>query len=198
MSEHRRSGHTVSSLKAHMVWVTKYRYPVLTGSIQSRCRELIIQICDAEDVRILKGVVSKDHIHMHIEYPPGLPVSDLVKRLKGRTSRRLQDEFPALKKRYWGRHFWAIGYGIWSQEISQMRWFKSIWSIIETCQMEIQGISYWNDEGGEDFQSSLFQPMDFQSIVVEFSRSWLKMFVAAIYRFYPVFTMGTAFSSCRV
>ncbi len=62
----------------------------------------------------MKGVVSKDHVHIHIEYPSRLSVSDLVKRLKGRTSRRIQDEFPELKKRYWGRHFWAIGYGAWS------------------------------------------------------------------------------------
>jgi len=75
---------------------------------------LIIQICDAEDVQILKGVVSKDHVHMHVEYPSKLSISDFVKRLKGRTSRRLQEEFPKLKKRYWGRHFWAIGYGAWS------------------------------------------------------------------------------------
>ena len=114
MKDQRRSSHTVSSLTAHIVWVTKYRYPVLKGDIQMRCRELLIQICDAEDVRILKGVVSKDHIHMHVEYPPKLSLSNLVKRLKGRGSRRLQDEFPELKKRYWGRHFWAIGYGVWS------------------------------------------------------------------------------------
>jgi len=73
-----------------------------------------MQICDAEDVQILKGVVSKDHVHMHIEYPPKLSISDLVKRLKDRTSRKLQQEFPDLKQRYWGRHFWAIGYGGWS------------------------------------------------------------------------------------
>ncbi len=79
-----------------------------------RCRSLIIQICDAEDVEILKGVVSKDHIHMHIEYPPKISLSDLVRRLKGRTSRLLQQEFPHLQARYWGRHFWAIGYGVWS------------------------------------------------------------------------------------
>ena len=66
------------------------------------------------DLRILKGVVSKDHIHMHIEYPPSLSVSEIVKRLKGRSSRLLQKEFPELKRRYWGRHFWAIGYGVWS------------------------------------------------------------------------------------
>jgi len=59
-------------------------------------------------------VVGKVHTHMHVEYPAKLSVSDFVKRLKGRTSRRLQDEYPDLKKRYWGRHFWAIGYGAWS------------------------------------------------------------------------------------
>jgi len=84
------------------------------GDVQRRCRSLIIQICDIEDVQILKGVVSKDHVHMHIEYPPKLSISNLVKRLKGRTSRILQQEFPQLKKRYWGRHFWSIGYGGWS------------------------------------------------------------------------------------
>ena len=114
MKEQRRSGHTVTILKVHLVWVTKYRYPVLKGDIQKRCRELLIQICDAEDVRILKGVVSKDHIHMHIEYPSKLSISDLVKDLKGRSSRRLQDKFPKLKKRYCGRRFWAIGYEAWS------------------------------------------------------------------------------------
>ena len=112
--EHRYGSHTVSRLTAHLVWITKYRYEVLKGDVQLRCRELIIQICDAEDVRILKGVVSKDHVHMLIEYPPKTSLSDLVKRLKGRTSRILQQEFPQLRKQYWGRHFWAIGYGAWS------------------------------------------------------------------------------------
>jgi len=114
MKDQRRNGHNISLLMAHLVWVTKYRYPVLTGDVQVRCREILIQICDSEDVRILKGVVSKDHIHMHIEYPAKLSISDFVKRLKGRSSRKIQDEYPELKKRYWGKHFWAIGYGAWS------------------------------------------------------------------------------------
>jgi putative transposase len=113
-TEYRISSHTVSWLTAHIVWVTKYRYAVLRGDIQVRCRELIKQICDAEDVRILKGVVSKDHVHMHIEYRPSQSISEIVKRLKGRTSRRLQEEYPSLARRYWGRHFWAVGYGVWS------------------------------------------------------------------------------------
>ena len=114
MSNYRHNGHTVSSLSCHIVWATKYRYAVLTGDIQKRCRDLLIQICNSEDVRILKGVVSKDHVHMHIEYPPEQSVSLLVKKLKGRTSHHLQQEFPMLKKRYWGQHFWPIGYGVWS------------------------------------------------------------------------------------
>ena len=69
---------------------------------------------EAFEIRIVKGVVSKDHVHIHIEYRPSLAISDLVKSLKGRTSRRLQEEYPELGKRYWGRHFWAIGYGAWS------------------------------------------------------------------------------------
>lgn len=53
----------------------------------------------------MKGVVSKDHIHMHIEYRPSQDISTIVKLLKGRSSRKLQMEFPELKKRYWGRLF---------------------------------------------------------------------------------------------
>ena len=110
----RNGNHTISQIQIHIVWVTKYRYSVLKGDIQKRCREIIIQICDAEDIRILKGVVSKDHVHMHIEYPPNKSVSDIVKKLKGRSSRKLQQEFKELSKQYWGKYFWAIGYGAWS------------------------------------------------------------------------------------
>lgn len=113
-NEYRHGSHTVSRLTAHIVWVTKYRYKILTGDIQKRCRDLITQVCDSEDVKILKGAVSKDHVHMLIEYRPSMSISDFVKRVKGRTSRLLQMEYPELRKRYWGRHFWAIGYGVWS------------------------------------------------------------------------------------
>ena len=86
----------------------------MSGDIQIRCRTLLIQIFESEDVEILKGVISKDHVHMHLSYRPSQSISILVKKLKGRSSRKLQQEFPELQKRYWGRHFWAIGYGCWS------------------------------------------------------------------------------------
>ena len=114
MVEYRKNSHTISNLTCHIVWATRYRYHVLQGDLKHRCRDILIQICDSENVHILKGVVSKDHIHMHIEYPPSLSISVLVKKLKGRSSRLLQQEFPELGKKYWGRHFWAVGYGVWS------------------------------------------------------------------------------------
>ena len=49
-----------------------------------------------------------------VEYRPSQSISELVRRLKGRSSWKLQQEFPELSKRYWGRHFWAIGFGCWS------------------------------------------------------------------------------------
>ncbi len=112
--DYRYSSHTVTRLTVHIVWVTKYRYKVLKGDIQSRCRELLVEICNAQEVEILKGVVSSDHVHMHIEYAPKQSISFLVKQMKGRTSRKLQLEFSSLGKTYWGKHFWATGYGAWS------------------------------------------------------------------------------------
>ena len=88
----RKGSHTTTRLTCHIMWVTKYRYHVLKGDIQKRCRELVIQACEVEEVEILKGVVSKDHVHIHIEYPPRISISQLVKRLKGRSSRLLPTE----------------------------------------------------------------------------------------------------------
>ena len=111
---YRTNWHSVSKLIVHIVFVTKYRYKVLRWNIQERARDLIKQVCDSEDVIIIKWVVSGDHIHMEIEYPPKLSISDLVKKIKWRTSRKLQQEFPELWKRYWWRHFWWIWYWVWS------------------------------------------------------------------------------------
>ena len=65
MENLRKGSHSVQQLHVHIVWGTKCRYKVLQGEIQLRCRDLIRQSCDVLDVQILKGVVSKDHIHLH-------------------------------------------------------------------------------------------------------------------------------------
>ena len=102
--------HTVYDIQYHLVWVTKYRYQVLTGEVALRARELIRQTCEARSITILSGHVSKDHIHLHVSCPPELAPSKVAQYIKGRSSRLIQQEFPHLRKRYWGKHLWARGY----------------------------------------------------------------------------------------
>ena len=107
---YRKTAHSVYDLKYHIVWITKYRKPILRGEVGKRVRELIRQTCATLDVYIMKGHVSKDHVHLLVSVPPHLAVSELVKRLKGRSSRLMLEEFGELRKVYWCRHLWARGY----------------------------------------------------------------------------------------
>ena len=104
------ASHTVFNIEYHFVWVTKYRYQVLKGDIALRVRELVRQTCEAFEIRILGGVVSKDHVHIFVSAPPTMAPSEIMRRIKGRSATKLFEEFPKIKKRYWGRHFWARGY----------------------------------------------------------------------------------------
>jgi putative transposase len=92
------------------VWTTKYRYKILVDKIAQRIRELIRQGCETRGVKIIKGSVGKSHIHILVSCPPSISVSKLVQYLKGRSSKIIQEEFPVLRKRYWGQHMWSIGY----------------------------------------------------------------------------------------
>ncbi len=110
MDAYKKSSHAVYDIKYHVIWLMKYRYKVLHGSIAIRVRELIRQGCEARGIAILQGSIGKDHIHLLLSCPPSLAPSKIMQYLKGRSSRLLQDEFPELKKRYWGQHLWARGY----------------------------------------------------------------------------------------
>ena len=102
--------HTRWECKYHLVWITKYRKPVLTGEVASRMRELVREVCKARDVEILKGHISREHVHIFVSVPPQLSISELMKSIKGRTSRKILMEFKTLNRQFWGRHFWARGY----------------------------------------------------------------------------------------
>ena len=110
MEYYRKGSHSIYDLKIHIVWITKYRKPVLFGDVAVRVRDLIREICKTLDVEILKGHVSKDHVHLFVSIPPQLSVSKMVGRLKGKTSRKLLAEYRKLAKQFWGRHLWARGY----------------------------------------------------------------------------------------
>jgi putative transposase len=61
-------------------------------------------------VYIEKGHIAVDHVHLLLSVPPNISVSDLVQRLKGRSSRKMLDEFGELRRQFWGQHLWARGY----------------------------------------------------------------------------------------
>ncbi len=108
--EYREGSHTKYKIEYHFVWATKYRYHVLVGDVALRVRELVRQTCEQFEIRIIRGVVSKDHVHLLVSAPPTLAPAEIMRRVKGRTARKLFEEYPRLKKRYWGRHLWARGY----------------------------------------------------------------------------------------
>lgn len=79
---------------------------MLRGAIGYRLRELIRQGCEERNIRIVAGNVRFDHVHLLLSIPPSMSISQVAQYLKGRSSHLLQDEFPQLKKRYWGQHMW--------------------------------------------------------------------------------------------
>ena len=107
---YRKTAHSVFDLKYHLVWITKYRKPVLRGQIALRLRELVRQTCSTLDVYIVSGHVAVDHVHLLVSVPPQVSVSDLMQRIKGRSSRRLMEEFGEIRRQFWGQHLWARGY----------------------------------------------------------------------------------------
>ena len=71
---------------------------------------MLRQGCEALKIVIITGSIRPNHVHMLVSAPPWISASQIMQNLKGRSSRLLQDEFPDLKKRYWGQHLWARGY----------------------------------------------------------------------------------------
>jgi putative transposase len=107
---YRHGSHTVFEIHLHLVWTTKYRKQIMRGEIANRVRELIRQGCREEDTEILKGHVSKDHVHLLVSIPAQVSISRLVQKLKGKSSHHLLGEFQHLRQQFWGRHLWARGY----------------------------------------------------------------------------------------
>ena len=110
MQNYRKTSHTTYDCKYHIVWITKYRKKILTGEVSKRTRDILRGICKENDVEIIKGHISIDHVHLFVSVPPHLAISKLLQYLKGKSSRKLLQENKMLSKQFWGRHLWARGY----------------------------------------------------------------------------------------
>jgi putative transposase len=110
MTDYCPGSYSVFLMRAHLVWLTKYRKKILVNEVAEVVREQIREICASEGVSILRGCVGMDHIHLLVSYSPKLVMSKLVQKLKGRTSQKLMMTFQSLQKQYLGQYMWARGY----------------------------------------------------------------------------------------
>ena len=106
--ELRHDRHTVSRLTDHMVITPKYRGKILVGDVALAVEGIIRTTCNEMKIEIIDMAVNVDHVHLFIEYPPKYSVSFIAKKIKGRSSRILRQNFPHLKE--WCKdHLWAPG-----------------------------------------------------------------------------------------
>ena len=102
----------VYSLMYHFITCVKYRRKVFTNdTIINRLKELIVQISNDYDVKVIEQECGDDHIHILIRCKPTLDFKSYIQALKGRTARMVRNEFPdLLKDKLWGNHFWSPSY----------------------------------------------------------------------------------------
>lgn len=107
MQSYKSNSHTRHNIKYHIVWITKYRKQIMEGAVADRLRELVRQICQQNEVTIIKSHISKDHIHILVSSFSSLAVSCLVQKLKGASSHKLFSEFAYLRKQSLDQHLWS-------------------------------------------------------------------------------------------
>lgn len=112
--EYQRDEHRVHLIVYHLVWTPKRRKSVLTGAIAEDCRRLIEQKCAEQGWVILELVVNPDHVHLFVRVWPATPAAEVVRHVKGVTSRELRRKYPAVLKKLpslWTRSYFAATAG---------------------------------------------------------------------------------------
>ncbi len=100
MSETYKSKRNVfSSCHYHVVWCPKYRRKVLVGPIETPLKEIIGQVCQQCQALVEELEIMPDHVHLLVSGEPQLGIHRLMKLIKGRSSRLLRQEFPALQRK---------------------------------------------------------------------------------------------------
>ena len=100
--EIQKSRHATHLLHAHLVFVTKYRYNILTGEHIEYLRTVFKETMEEMGGTLEEFDGERNHVHLLIQYPPKWSISIIVNNLKGRSSRLLRRDMPDVKKRYWG------------------------------------------------------------------------------------------------
>ena len=110
MARYWTGAHTKHRLRFHLVWIPKYRKRVLRGKIAARIKQLLYEACKVNNWLLSEMNVQEDHVHILVQIWRRESLADVVKRLKGGTSKVIRAEFPELEEFLWGDSFWADGY----------------------------------------------------------------------------------------
>lgn len=102
--------HTKHRLIYHLVFVPKYRRRILIGKVAKEIRSLMYRACEMNKWWIHEIEVQKDHVHIMIQIKPNDKLSEVVRILKGGSSKKIQEKYPELEEFVWGRKFWTDGY----------------------------------------------------------------------------------------
>jgi putative transposase len=107
------SGRGVSDMKAHLVLTTKYRRKAFTGEMLTRLHEILADLCQKWDCKLIEVNGEEDHIHLLFQYYPQMDLSKFVNNIKSVTSRRIRSEFAEhVNKIYWKDVLWNESYFI--------------------------------------------------------------------------------------
>lgn len=106
---------SVYNLNYHLIRRTKYRNKVLQGSVASDLKKIMYEVAQEYGFTISHMEIGlDDHLHLLVSAPPKLSVTNIVRWLKGVSTRKLFQLHPELKTSYWvsegNRHFWAPSY----------------------------------------------------------------------------------------
>ena len=97
--QYTHEGHTVYSCQYHIIFCPKYRRPVLTKGVDKRLKELVVAMQEEYGYKLIECEVMPDHVHLLLSIPPTIAVTDMISRIKGRTSHILREEFPELTRK---------------------------------------------------------------------------------------------------
>jgi putative transposase len=105
------SAHTRYFIRYHIVWIVKRRREVLANEkIAQRLVEVLREVGEHYETRIIEIGADKDHLHLFCEALPEKSPSWVVHKLKGISARIMRQEFPGLKQGYLEGSLWGTGY----------------------------------------------------------------------------------------
>lgn len=95
----------------HLVFITKYRRDVFNSAILTRLEQIFKETCIQMQIELIEFGGEDDHVHLLVNIPPKLAISNVVGKLKGKSSYFLRREYwPQLKTKLWGKNLWSPSY----------------------------------------------------------------------------------------